>query len=171
MRVCLVVKPGHADSGVGRYAGELAEALRRAGLEVLVTHPVVPLPGWLLRLARRFLGLDLAAFFNNYPLWARYPQADIYHLTSQNLASLLWLRRPPGPVVVTVHDLIPWDTRHDPVLRVYRNRLEAWFDRLAIRGLADAQFLISDSEYTASVIRQACPACSANFQTISLAVD
>ncbi len=45
MKICLIVKPGHLDSGVGRYAANLENALRRAGLEVVVAYPQVPLPG------------------------------------------------------------------------------------------------------------------------------
>ncbi len=129
LRIALIAKPGHADSGVGRYTAELQAALEALGHEVILVHPVSPIPEVVARAIRRCAHWDLAAFFNNYPVWARYPQADVYHVTSQNLATLLLLRRPPGVTVVTVHDLIPWLTRHDPELRVYNHRLDAWFDR------------------------------------------
>lgn len=148
MNIALIVKPGHLDSGVGRYAQELEGALRAAGHQVSVVHPHVPLPGWLLGALRRWPGWDLQAFLMTYPLWVRYPPADIYHFTSQNLASLLFLRRPRGKVVVTVHDIIPWLVRNDPELCLYRNFIERRFDRLAYRQLKRVDFILTDSEFS-----------------------
>lgn len=148
MRVALIAKPGHADSGVGRYTAQLRAALEALGCEVMVVHPVAPLPAFVVRIVRRLLGWDLTAFFDNYPVWARYPRADICHVTSQNLATLLLLRRPPGKTVVTVHDIIPWLTRDDPELRAYDHRVAAWFDRLALVGLRRADSLLADSAFT-----------------------
>jgi hypothetical protein len=149
MKVCLVVKPGHPDTGVGRYAAELKSGLLDQGHEVAVIHPVVPLPGWLLRSIRLALGWDLEAFLRTYPLWANYPSADLYHLTSQNLATLMLLRRPPGRVVITVHDIIPWLVHKDSDLRLYHHRFEEWFDRLALRGIRKADWILSDSNFSA----------------------
>ena len=107
MRIALIAKPGHENTGVGRYTSQLRAALEVLGHEVVVLHPAIPLPEGLVRVVRRRLGWDLEAFFDTYPVWVRYPKADVYHVTSQNLATLLLLRRPPGPTVVTVHDIIP----------------------------------------------------------------
>ena len=148
MRIALIARPGHENTGIGRYTGQLRAALEALGHDVLVVNPIVPLPGVLMRVVQRLFGWDLAAFFNNYPIWARYPQADIYHVTSQNLATLMLLRRPPGLTVVTVHDIIPWLVRNDPELRVYEHRLAEWFDRLALAGLRRADGLLTDSAFT-----------------------
>lgn len=153
MRIALIAKRGHEDTGVGRYAGQLRAALEALGHEVLIVHPIVPLPQMLVRVIRRLLGWDLVAFFNTYPVWARYPQADVYHITSQNLATLLLLRRPPGPTVITVHDIIPWLVRNDPELRIHDHWLAEWFDRVALAGLRRADGLIADSEFTRRSLR------------------
>jgi hypothetical protein len=121
---------------------------------VIVVHPVVPLPRQLVRGVRRLLGWDLQEFFVTYPIWARYPQAELYHLTSQNLATLLLLRSPPGPTVVTVHDIIPWLVRKDPELRTYEHFAAEFFDRLALRGLCQADVLIVVSEYTRQTLSE-----------------
>ena len=155
MRITLVTKPEHEDTGVGRYTAHLGTALEALGHEVLVVHPTVPLPGMLVRAVRRLLGWDMDAFFNNYPIWARYPPANVYHVTSQNLATLLLLRRPPGPTVVTVHDIIPWLVRDDPELRIYDHRVAEWFDRLALAGLRRADGLITDSAFTQQSLSRA----------------
>lgn len=155
MRIALIAKPGHENTGVGRYTGQLRAALEALGHDVLIVHPTVPVPKALVRAVQRVLGWDLTAFFDNYPVWARYPQADIYHVTSQNLATLLLLRRPPGPTVTTVHDIIPWLVRNDPTLRVYDHRLAEWFDRLALAGLRRADGFLADSAFTQESLRRA----------------
>ena len=77
-------------TGIGRYDRRLRGGLSEVGLRVVQDAPKTPaLPsvGYrLLRVLRR----------NKYPIWSSYPDADIYHLTSQDLASLLVLRRPRG---------------------------------------------------------------------------
>jgi glycosyltransferase involved in cell wall biosynthesis len=166
MHIALVVKPGHPASGVARYARELEAALLALGHQVTPVYPLVPFPSWLVRLVKRIFGWDLAAFFLNYPLWVSYPPADLYHLASQNLATLLLFRPPPGPAVVTVHDLLP---RLLP-----RHGLSPWlplFDRLACLGLRRAACLICPSAFT-----QACLVRELGFPpertfTIPLGVD
>ena len=155
MRIALIVKPGYENTGVGRYTAELGTALKALGHEVVVVYPVTPLPKKLVCAVQRLLGWDLEAFFNTYPVWIRYPNADIYHITSQNLATLLLLRRPPGVTIITVHDIIPWLVRDDPVLRIYDHRLAEWFDRLALVGLGRADGVLADSVFTEGSLRQA----------------
>ena len=147
-RVALIAKPGATHTGVGRYVATLAQGVRDLGLDVRQAAPVLPpLPGAAWGLLRR-AGIDARSFLLNYPLWASYPAADVYHLTSQNLASVLCFRRPRRPVVVTVHDIIPYLLRNDPALSPYRNRGDRLFDRLAMSGLRRADRLVADSEYT-----------------------
>ena len=73
------------------------------------------------------------------------PVAEL--MTSQNLATLLLFRRPPGRVVVTVHDIIPYMLRNDPDLCVYRSVADRLFDQLAMAGLRRADQLIADSQH------------------------
>lgn len=148
MKIVLITKPGHPNTGVGRYTACLQAALESLGHQVCVIYPINPFPEWMKRFLKRLLKIDVEEFFNTYPLWVRYPKADIYHLTSQNLATLMYFCHPPGKTVVTVHDIIPWLTRNDSELRVYRNWLEAWIDRLALRRLRRADAILADSEFT-----------------------
>ena len=153
MNVVLVVKRGYENTGVGRYANQLRAALESLGHEIVLVHPIVPLPKLLMDILQRFLGWDLEAFFNNYPIWAHYPQADIYHITSQNLVTLMLLRRPPGPTVITVHDIIPWLVRDDLTLCNYNHFLDEWFDKLSLVGLRRADGLVADSAFTQKSLR------------------
>jgi glycosyltransferase involved in cell wall biosynthesis len=155
MHIVLIAKPGHENSGVGRYTRELSKALDSLGLKVTIIHPVVPLPGFLIKIVKHFAGWDLEAFFYNYPLWERYPQADLYHLTSQNLATLMIFHRPPGRTVVTVDDIIPWLVRDDPELRSYRNGFAEIFDRLAMKGLRRVDGILCISDFSLYTLEKA----------------
>jgi glycosyltransferase involved in cell wall biosynthesis len=123
-------------TGIGRYWRMLHGGLRAAGLDAVQVTPVLPrLPDAAYQLLA-FLGRNTRAFLTNYPLWCWYPEADIYHLAQQGLASLLLLRRPRGKVVVTVHDIFPHILGRDP-----------WF-RLSVLGLKRADHLIAISHFT-----------------------
>jgi glycosyltransferase involved in cell wall biosynthesis len=148
LRLALVAKPGGRHTGVGRYVHMLQAGLHDAGIDLRRVAPALPpLPSACYRLLQH-LGIDLRTFMTNYPVWAMFPPADVYHLASQNLASLLVFRRPRGKIVVTVHDIIPYMLRHDPQLCAYRTAAERLFDRLAMAGLRRADVLIADSHYT-----------------------
>ncbi|MEM7334920.1 MAG: glycosyltransferase [Chloroflexota bacterium] len=171
MRVVLVTKPGHSDSGVGRYTQTLETALRQQGHEVVVIHPQIPLPdSWLAACRSRF-GIDLTAFLNNYPIWVRYPKADVYHISSQNLATLLLWRRPRGKVVLTVHDIIPWMTRNDPEIGVYNHAIERFFDWLALQGIRRADRVLTDSDYTQQTLARELGTAVPPMKTVLLGVD
>lgn len=154
-RTTLIVKPGSSHTGVGRYALMLERGLRDRGVALTRVAPSIPdIPGAADAVFRR-LRVDPRAFLSTYPVWASYPPASVSHLTSQNLASLLLFRRPPGRVVVTVHDIIPYMLRHDRELSSYRTTADQIFDRLAVRGIGRADVLIADSEFTRqSVVTQ-----------------
>lgn len=152
MRVALISKPGHFNSGVNRYARELEGSLSSQGYEVVHVHPVVPLPQCLLGFIHRLLGWDLEEFFNNYPIWIQYPDADVYHLTSQNLATIIHFRKPPGHTLITVHDLIPWILRNDPQIPVNFNKIHIFFDWLALKGINRIEWVITSSHHSAGAL-------------------
>lgn len=145
--VQLVSKPGSRSTGIGRYAHELESGLRAAGLEFTLADVRNPIPKPVTSLVRKF-GYDLTAFTNSYPVRARAEPGRLTHITSQTLATLLLTQRLPRPVVVTVHDILPYILRDDPNLSVYRRRLDRLTDSLAMRGLRRADRLIADSAYT-----------------------
>jgi glycosyltransferase involved in cell wall biosynthesis len=146
-RVALIAGPSGPNTGVRRYVQMLHAGLCEAGVDAVRVTPTLPsLPDASYRLFR-LLGRDLRAFLRNYPLWATYPKADIYHVTEQALASLLLLRRPKGRVVVTVHDLFPYIVYNDPQLGSPYGT-DRLFYRLPIAGLKRADHLIANSQYT-----------------------
>jgi glycosyltransferase involved in cell wall biosynthesis len=151
-RIALVRKRGQGATGVGRYCSELERRIGAEGRAIKIVEPVLPGPTAVWRAARRCTGLDALAFFNTYPLWAHYPPADLYHLTSQNLATLALFHPPPGPLLVTVHDIIPYLVRDNRTLSAYRTAADRLFDRLALAGLRRASAIVTVSHYTAETL-------------------
>lgn len=168
MRIALILKPGHENTGIGRYAAELENGLLKAGCEVVRVHPKVPLPLWLIRYIKKVLHWDLVEFFNNYPVWASYPKADIYHFTSQNLATLVKLHPPHGAIIVTVHDIFPTLLQNDPEIKIYQRSIDLMFDKISIRGLKKANHIISVSSFTRELLLQTL---GMNLQKISVILE
>jgi glycosyltransferase involved in cell wall biosynthesis len=147
-RAALVAGRTEVNTGIGRYVDMLDAGLQQAGVQTIRVAPTSPvLPDFTYRFLQWF-GRDLRAFFTNYPLWSTYPEADIYHVTQQTLASLLLFRRPSGKVVVTVHDIFPYMVRNDPQLGSPYGGSEHIYYRLPVAGLKRANHLIAVSEYT-----------------------
>ncbi len=148
LRVQLIAKPDSGMTGTSRYTSGLYQGLREAGMDVCLTFPdPPPVPAPVVRGLRR-LGMNLRAFFASYPLRAHLDDADVYHITTQTMATLLWFRKFPAPVVVTVLDIIPYLVRDDPELNTFRHLIDYLFYRLALAGLRRADALIAISEYT-----------------------
>lgn len=168
MRIALVTKPDQCMTGLLRYALSLHDGLRAQGVDVGLVHPTPP-PAWTARVGRA-LHLDVAAFFGSYPLSMHLDGADIGHLASQTLATLLLFGRLPR-AVVTVHDLIPYLVGDDPRLSTYHHPVERLFDRLALRALRRAAALIAISEFTKRTIVQLTGYPADQIHVIHRAVD
>ena len=54
MRIALIAKPRHANTGVGRYVIELERELGAQGHQITLVHPIVPCPAWVVRGVRRW---------------------------------------------------------------------------------------------------------------------
>jgi glycosyltransferase involved in cell wall biosynthesis len=140
----MVARTDSRITGLARYVYSLYDAFSAVSRPVSLMAPLIPpLPEWAYALlARR--GVDLRTLFTNYPVRADLSGADVCHITSQNLATLLLTHRVPN-AVVTVHDL------HHLIERVTNRAVGGvvhWMDRLAIAGARRAQHLIAISEYT-----------------------
>ncbi|HUW94315.1 MAG TPA: glycosyltransferase family 1 protein [Anaerolineae bacterium] len=168
MRIALVTKPDPRMTGLLRYALSLHEELRAQGVDVALVQPTPP-PAWMAR-AGRALGLDAAAFFGSYPLSVRLDGAEICHLASQTLATLLLTGRRP-PAVVTVHDLIPHLVDDDPALSLYRRPVERLLDRVALRGLRRAAAIVAISEFTKRTVVQLTGYPADHIHVVYRAVD
>jgi glycosyltransferase involved in cell wall biosynthesis len=155
LNVQLLVRPYAHRIGLARYTASLCEALERAGVPFRL---VVPRHPWPVRVVHRLLwplGWDVRTFFTTYPLAADLEMGVLTHLTAQQMATLLWLRPDLHPVVVTVHDIVPYLTRRQRDLQAYGGIWERWLDALVTRALARADALIAVSAYTRETVVQA----------------
>ena len=87
-------------------------------------------------------------FFNIYPVSAHFHEDTIKHFTAQQMASLLTFKRDLNPVIITVHDIIPYMMRDNPELTDLHNFYDRWMDNLAMSNLRRADRIIADSDYT-----------------------
>lgn len=174
LRVCLVGREEPGTTGTSRYAGYLARDLRALGADLVfaATRPAGRVARTL-AVARR-VGIDLNTFLAQYPVALRWPRADVYHLTVQTYASVLLSAPPPGPVAVTVHDIIPYLTRHDRRLKAYSHPVHRLFDWLAMRGLRRAGrsgVLLADSAWTQRTLVEALGLDEGRIAVVPLGVD
>ncbi len=171
MTVQLLVRPYAHRIGLARYTASLCETLERAGVPFRL---VVPRHPWPVRVAHRLLrplGWDVRTFFTTYPLAADLEMGVLTHLTAQQMATLLWLRPGLHPVVVTVHDIVPYLTRRQRGMQAYGSIWERWLDILATRALARADILIADSAYTRETVVQALGYPAECIRVVPLGVD
>ncbi len=140
MKVQLIIKASASMTGTSRYEELLSRGLAQTGVEIFTTVPShIPL---------HWMGFDLGAFSQTYPLRVKMESADIYHITTQTMATLLHFNRFPAPVVITVLDIIPYLLRNNVDLNTLQHPVDRWFYKLALAGLRKADALIAISDYT-----------------------
>jgi glycosyltransferase involved in cell wall biosynthesis len=148
MQIQVIAKSEPGMTGISRYTRDLCVTLQSIGLDALLTFPqAAPMPKSVQQGFKR-AGIDVQAFFANYPFRAPLGNPDIYHLSGQMLATLLLLQQFTRPVVVSVLDIIPYMVRHHPTLNTLRHPFDRLFYKLALAGLRRADALVAISEYT-----------------------
>lgn len=169
MRVSMVVSNIQQISGITRYAKHLHAELLRMGLAVDLCEPEPEVP-IILKRGAAAVGYDLNTFFRSYPLGMKRESGTVLHLTSQSLATILTFRT-QHPVIITVHDILPYMLRNDPSLSHYKHRVEQYMDLLAMRCLSRADILIADSFYTKQTLIDVLHLPSDRIQVVHLGVD
>jgi len=169
--VHLVVNNYEQINGLSRYARSLHHELKHipaVGVK-LVPVGVSPIPAGLKRLAR-WLGFDLDAFFQTYPVTWPSQTRGMVHLTNRTQATLL-IRKLRWPVVVTVHDIIHHQYRRDPTMHIYRHAFQAWMDALSIRVLRRADAILASSDYTRQALLKHVGLQESRVHRVYLGVD
>ncbi|MBN1933725.1 MAG: glycosyltransferase family 4 protein [Anaerolineae bacterium] len=152
MNVQLVTRNYQQMIGLARYTTCLCRALEQADITYTLRRPT---HGLLVRLAHRLLspfGFDVRTFFTTYPLSAGLKRGTLTHLTTQQMAIMLWLHPHVRPVVVTVHDIVPFLVRDDVEQSTFQHPIDRWFDQWAMAGLKCSDALISDSQFTKQAV-------------------
>lgn len=170
MTICLVSRDELSFSGTLRYGDHLALGLSRRGVRVisLSTRPRGRM-GRLLEKAH-LLGIDPYTFFSTYPPLLRWPSADLYHFTAHTYAVLLRVRRPPGPVVITVHDIGPYLDRTSGSSG-YGHPIHRAVDELAVGALRKADALIAVSNWTRQTLTESAGIQEDRISVAHLGVD
>ncbi|MBN1137163.1 MAG: glycosyltransferase family 4 protein [Anaerolineae bacterium] len=169
MRVQLISKPDRHITGLRRYSDTIERYLASQGVDVRSCSSGASLPGPIIQIAHR-MGWDLTSFVQSYPLRQRLESADLYHLTSESLASMLMSQK-IDPCVVTVHAFLSYLLRHDPELSIYDHVVQRWFDALAARGLHRAQAIIAVSDYVRSALIEQIGIAEERIYVVHEAVD
>jgi glycosyltransferase involved in cell wall biosynthesis len=153
MQIQLLGRQYNQMIGLARYTTCLCQAMDEAGIAYSMAQPVQP---WFVRAGHRALqpfGFDVRTFFTTYPV-AASPLANgvLTHLTTQQMAVLLWFRPRLRPAVVTVHDIVPFLVRSDESQTTFRHPLDVLFDELAMKGLKRADMLIAVSNHAKQTV-------------------
>ena len=157
--------------GLAWYASSIQKYLSRMNVDFILTQPDYPL---LIKAAHSVLkpfGYDLKTFFSNYPISAHMHENTIKHFTAQQMASLLSFKKDLHPVIITVHDIIPYMMRDDPELTDYHSFYERWIDNLAMNKLRNADLIITDSDYTRLMLIEKLGITTEKIRVILLGLD
>ncbi|MBE2234079.1 MAG: glycosyltransferase family 4 protein [Anaerolinea sp.] len=170
MRVGLITNDSSIGiTGLSRYSSILYQELQKTKIDIELVRPSVPFSHSLGLLGRR-LGIDPVTFLSNYPVMIEQKPVDIYHLSSENLASILMFSR-IKPVVVTVHAFFTYFLRNDAKLAMYNHSIHQAFDFLAAKGLQRADAIIAVSNYVADLVIDKLAIPSNRVHVIHEAVD
>ena len=157
--------------GLARYTTSLQKYLSRAGADYRLVEPAYP---WFLLAAHallRPLGYNVKDFFNIFPVSAPLSQGTVKHFTHQMMASLLSFQRNLKPVIVTVHDIVPYLMRDDPQQTVYQHFYDRLVDNLAMHNLRRADCLIAISEYTKRMLVEKLDCSADKIQVVLYGLD
>jgi glycosyltransferase involved in cell wall biosynthesis len=157
--------------GLARYTASLKKYLSRIGVEYKQVEPDYPLLLRAAHTALRPLGYDVKEFFNIYPVSAGLHQNTVKHFTHQLMGSMLATHRDLSPVIITVHDIVPYLMRDDPEQCEYHHFYDRWVDNRAMHSLRRADFLISISEYTKKMLVEHLGCAADKIQVILYGLD
>jgi glycosyltransferase involved in cell wall biosynthesis len=148
LKIQLFVRSYVDKYGLSRYTESICTALENAGIDYRIVTPEYPL--WV-KAAHAILqpfGFDTKRFFTTYPISAQLDKNALIHLTTQQMATMLWRRPHLHPTVITVHDIIPYLFRNDKEQSTFRHPFDYYVDGKAMHHLVNADLLISISQFT-----------------------
>lgn len=171
MKIELVVGRYDRMIGLAWYAASLQKYLSWLGKDIIITQPDYLMPIQVAGSVIKPFRFDLITFFTNYPISVHVQKNSIKHLTTQQMASLFTFTRDLHPVIVTVHDIIPYMMRDDPEQNNYNRFYERWIDRLAMNNLRYADRIITDSDYTKRMLIEHLKIAPEKIRVILLGLD
>ncbi|MEJ2266432.1 MAG: glycosyltransferase family 1 protein [Anaerolineales bacterium] len=171
MKIQLLVREYPEKFGLSRYTRAIATALRAGGLAFERVYPHLPAALCFAGRGMAPFGFDLRRFFSTYPLAAPLAQSCLKHFTAQQMAVLLLLNPRTHPVVVSVHDILPYMLTGMGGQDVFRHPMERLFDRLAMKGLQRAGLIIANSGFTRRCLVEELGIRADKIRVVHLGVD
>jgi glycosyltransferase involved in cell wall biosynthesis len=132
--------------GLPRYNDSLKKSLSNAGIEYSLVVPTIPPALSVATPLFSFLGLDLRAFFTNFPVSAQFTRDSVKHFTNHTLATMIGIQNLQN-TIVTVHDIFPDWLIYKESYTGYRYLVYWFFHKLSMRGLRRADVLITDTQH------------------------
>jgi len=170
-KIQILVREYPSKYGLSRYTGSICRALSQNGLEYELLFPHHPsIVNQTHKLTSSF-GYNLNRFFTTYLISASFDCNSLKHLTTQQMACLLWRYPRLKPTIVTVHDIIPHLVKHDKSQNTFRHPFDYLFDTLAMTALCRAGQIISISESTRKALITHLKIDPHKVQTILYGVD
>ena len=171
-RICLVSRREPGTTGTSRYVDHLQTGLRQRGWDVthLATRPGGRIAAVVDATGKR-LGIDTLTFLSAYPLTLHWPRSDVYHLTAHTYASAIRISPPPGPCVVTVHDIGVFLERRSAGRGGLRRRAQHAAERYALGALKRCDSLITDSAWTKQTLVDEIAIPAERVTVVPLGVD
>lgn len=118
----------------------------------------------------RILGLgweDLQ--FLRPPVMPDPDENQLVHMTDQYLASGISFIR-PRPLIITVHDIIPYVVERDYNLNLYERKFHRFLYHLGMRNLHKASAIIADSHFTKDSLAAVHPKLADRIHVVHLGV-
>lgn len=171
MKIELLIRRYTRMIGLARYTTSLQDYLSRIGIQYGLVEPGYPFPVRVSHSVLKRFGLDIKTFFSTYPLAANFEKGTIKHLTCQQMACMLTFNRKLFPVIVTVHDIVPYLMRNDPYQNNYMHSLERFFDHLAMQNLCKADQIIAVSGYTKKMLVERLGCAAEKIEVVLEGVD
>ncbi|PJF44686.1 MAG: hypothetical protein CUN55_02730, partial [Phototrophicales bacterium] len=150
MKVNFIVERSKTITGLGRYSTTLIRFLEQQGINTHIQFTTPKLPTLLAKLANK-AGYDIETFLGHYPLRIPKVNASIHHLTSENIASLLYFQK-VQPSVVTTHGPLTYLLRNDPDMSIPTRFLDRWFENICVKAFHRAAHVITDSHFLADFL-------------------
>jgi glycosyltransferase involved in cell wall biosynthesis len=94
---------------------------------------------------------------------------QLVHMTDQYLASSISFIR-PRPLIITVHDIIPYVVERDYNLNLYERKFHRFLYHLGMRNLHKASAIIADSHFTKNSLTDVHPKLVDRIHVVHLGV-
>ena len=138
--------------GLARYTHALTKHLAQANVNFTSVEPAYPA---IIEASHKLLqpfGYDVHAFFNIYPVSAKFNSGAVKHFTTQMMAILYSFQPSLKKVVLSVNDIVPYMMRNHKEQSQYHRFYERVVDERAMKNILQADRILAISAYTGQTL-------------------